>query len=976
MSGPRHRLKALFQPWLANRWRVDEEYYFANYPDVASAGMSAYEHYCNHGWREGRNPSADFHTLYYAQKYLGGGQLSENPLLHFSKVGNKRRIATTPQSRVEWELVQKQAVAYLFDKDFYRQKYGPHLSGLDPVDHYFEFGWKDGYDPSPTFNTRQYLLVFSFIARSDVNPFYHFVVARPELTDSFTVAESTEVETDLSDVARERLHILSTISSEFDSAFYLKENPDVASANVHALTHYVDYGWKEGRNPNPIFWTKYYLARYPEVQQARLNPFYHYVKTGRKQGLQPNPMGVALWERPRAPSEEQWSAVKSSLLVKHPQVSVVVPVYKGYDDSLAAIYSVLSNPQESKFELLVINDSSPDQQLTDALRRLAERNLFVYVENKENLGFVRTVNKALEMRPQSDIVLLNADALVYGNWLDRLLKHAKEDPSIATITPFSNNASICSYPNPNHSNVLALECSRDDIDRYAAICNEGKRTEVPTGVGFCFFMRRAAIDEIGDFDLAFGRGYGEENDFCMRALKAGYKNVFAHDVFVYHSGQVSFNEFHEEEYDPGQRALAARHPDYSARISAYVTADPAKEARARLDLYRLARHLGPHTAVMVTIETTGGIGTHIDILASRLEKAGISVVLLSVNGRNASIKVHAQERDIYRPALPILNIMARSGLIEDFLRWLNPTIIHVHSFALLQWGPTKLLMRMLQNWRNQYYVTLHDYDSICHRHHLVDREGRYCDPMDITVCRECVRSDTSAIDVVDPEERIKEYTHFLTGATSVFVPSEDTKLRLSTHFPNASIVVREHEEQLPERALLERCASKAKLRVGLIGAIGPHKGCDVLYSLALDAQLRSLPIEYIIVGYSANPQRMRSAQVIETGRYESAEHCIAQIEKLDLDFAFFPSIWPETYCYALSISLALGLPPIVFDIGAQAERIKREGFGVVFDVSLIKRPEMLNDKILALSPSEEWDKRRNVKFRSYSDFLSSYYGIK
>ncbi len=926
MSGSKRNFKGILRPWLSIRDRVDEEYYFATYPDVASSGMSAHEHYFKHGWKEGRNPSADFHTLYYAQKYLEGGRLDENPLLHFSKIRGKRSIATAPTSRVEWELIQKKAVAYSFDKDFYRQKHGLHLNGLDPVDHYFDCGWKEGCDPSPTFNTQQYLLVFSFVSRSNLNPFYHFVVSRPELS-SLMINDPDGAETDLSEFSRERLLVLATLASEFDSAFYYKEYPDVASANVHALTHYVDYGWREGRNPNALFWTKYYLARYPEVQRSRLNPFYHYLTSGREKGFKPNPMGSSFWERPRAPTDSQWSTAKPAVTPGGSDVSVVMPVYKGYDDTLAAIFSVLANPQRLKFELIIINDKSPDDRLTDALRRLAEKGLFVYAENDENLGFVRTVNRALAMRPCSDVVLLNADTLVYGDWLDRLIQHAQEDPKIATITPFSNNASICSYPDPNTSNMLALECSREKIDEYAATCNRGKRTEVPTGVGFCFFMRRAAIDEIGDFDLAFGRGYGEENDFCMRALKAGYKNVFAHDIFVYHSGQISFSEFHAEEYDPGQRALAARHPDYGARVSAFVMADPAKEARARLDLIRLARHLGPRTAVLVTIETAGGIATHIDIIARRLEESDVSVVLLCVSGPNATIKVHDPAKEIYRPALSTLHIKAQISLIEAFLDWLDPEIVHVHSFALLQWLPTKILMRTLLNYKRGYYATQHDFDAICHRHHLVNREGRYCDPVEISICRECVRNDNTSIDVVDPEERVDEYRRFLSAAKSVFVPSEDTKRRLSTLFPDAPFVVREHEEALPEHELLEWSASKEKLKVGIIGAIGPHKGCDVVYALALDAQFRNLPIEYVIVGYSAYPEKLRNAKVFETGRYQSAEQCIDEIKRLQLDFAFFPSIWPETYCYALSIPLALGIPPIAFDLGAQAERIKRAGFG-------------------------------------------------
>src|SRR5208283_4749761 len=103
-------------------------------------------------------------------------------------------------------------------------------------------------------------------------------------------------------------------------------------------------------------------------------------------------------------------------------------------------------------------------------------------------------------------------------------------------------------------------------------------------------------------------------------------------------------------------------------------------------------------------------------------------------------------------------------------------------------------------------------------------------------------------------------------ARAVFVPSEDTAKRFSQHFPGIAFTVREHEEHLPDHALLQPRASTSTLRIVTSGAIGPHKGSDVLYALALDAKLRSLPIQYLVVGYSAMPDKMKEVGVVETGR--------------------------------------------------------------------------------------------------------------
>ena len=212
---------------------------------------------------------------------------------------------------------------------------------------------------------------------------------------------------------------------------------------------------------------------------------------------------------------------------------VVIPVYRGYDETLAAVHAVLTAPQRTRFALHLVNDRSPDPALVAELERLAELGLFSFETNPVNLGFVKTCNRALRAFAGQEVVLLNADALVFGDWLDRMAAHARRDPKIATITPFSNNATICSYPLTNANNLVEPELDAAALDALAARTNAGRVSEVATGVGFCFFMSRTARDAVGIFDEeAFGRGYGEENDFCLRAAKAGFRNVLAEDIFA------------------------------------------------------------------------------------------------------------------------------------------------------------------------------------------------------------------------------------------------------------------------------------------------------------------------------------------------------------------------------------------------------------------------------------------------------------
>jgi GT2 family glycosyltransferase len=217
-----------------------------------------------------------------------------------------------------------------------------------------------------------------------------------------------------------------------------------------------------------------------------------------------------------------WTEVLPRTWGTAPEVDVFIPVYGGLQETLACLHSVLTAPVRTPHRVVVINDAGPDPELNALLRSLAARDLFVLEQHRSNLGFVKTVNHGLRLCKGHDVVILNSDTVVYNDWLDRLLAHARAHPRLASVTPLSNNATICSYPETLADNRVGLELSHAEIDRLAGEVNRGVHVEAPTGVGFCMYMRRAAIDEVGGLDERhFGRGYGEENDWCQRALRKG-----------------------------------------------------------------------------------------------------------------------------------------------------------------------------------------------------------------------------------------------------------------------------------------------------------------------------------------------------------------------------------------------------------------------------------------------------------------------
>ena len=261
---------------------------------------------------------------------------------------------------------------------------------------------------------------------------------------------------------------------------------------------------------------------------------------------------------------------------------MVVPVFKAFD-ALQRLVVALERTLESAQPVLFCDDASPDADVREFLEALPRRVQFDarVVRREHNLGFIGNVNRAFDETAGEDVVLLNSDTVPAEGWLQRLRRCLAGDARIATATPWSNNAEICSLPHLCRPGPIP-----DDPDRWAQACLDscaGEYPELPTGVGFAMAIRRQVLDRIGGFDAAtFGRGYGEENDFCLRAEGHGYRNVLCADAFVAHQGGASFSP---EGLTPGGGNLArllARYPDYNRRVAEFIMADPLRPLRERV----------------------------------------------------------------------------------------------------------------------------------------------------------------------------------------------------------------------------------------------------------------------------------------------------------------------------------------------------------------------------------------------------------
>jgi glycosyltransferase involved in cell wall biosynthesis len=212
----------------------------------------------------------------------------------------------------------------------------------------------------------------------------------------------------------------------------------------------------------------------------------------------------------------------------------------------------------------------------------------------------------------------------------------------------------------------------------------------------------------------------------------------------------------------------------------------------------------------------------------------------------------------------------------------------------------------------------------------------------------------------------------LTGARRVFAPSADVAERMKRHVPGVDYTVRPHPEP-PRSAAVRRPASTAAARVAVIGAIGPNKGYDLLLACARDALKQGLPLQFNILGYTEDETPLRQlGNVRLIGEYARAD-LPRLVAENPCDVALFLSIWPETYCYALSDAYAVGLYPIALSFGALAERIAATKVGALLPSA--STPAQINAAILAeIARAAKWPNSVRIG-EDNTDILADYYGL-
>lgn len=553
----------------------DAGYYRQRYMRPDADTINPLVHYIRHGAQSGYNPHLLFDSQWYTQHHPEVRERGLDPLLHFLTEGAVAGYAPCPLFDSAWYMEQNEDVRTsgtcpifdylsggwrkgrephpLFDTQWYQQSVGSPLGDIPPLSHYIECGSQQGFSPHPLFDPR----------------WYQQTGRRGPISDASLISYLAEGREGVGDP-----------NPWFDGWKYRQEYSNAAEFPGAALLHYIVHGTAKDYDPGPWFDSRWYRKSYAALLNGE-EPLSHYLRAGIKQGCYPCLLLVG--------STDFASVMTRKLEFEQPEdptVSLIIPVFGRFFDTLRCLHSVLARTAGVSYEVIIADDL-PSRRIRPQLP--PETGVRI-IENAETLGFVRNCNRAAQQARGQYLVFLNNDTVVADNWLAPLVRVVDENPVAGMVGSklLNYDGSVQEAGGIMFRDGWGFPYGRGDSPSRGEY---NYVRAVDCVVGACFLTRKKLFDELGGFDTAYAPAFYEEFDLAFALREMGFKTIYQPASVVYHAESQSYGE--ETKHAQSRK----NHARFVAKWETALAEQPNRGSN-----WFAARHAGPAQPVVLMID--------------------------------------------------------------------------------------------------------------------------------------------------------------------------------------------------------------------------------------------------------------------------------------------------------------------------------------------------------------------------------------
>ncbi|MCK0151963.1 glycosyltransferase [Marivita sp. S6314] len=583
----------------------------------------------------------------------------------------------------------------------------------------------------------------------------------------------------------------------------------------------------------------------------------------------------------------------------HPDIGIdlILPVHNAASH-VARCLDRIPLMTDLPWRLVIVEDGSTDPEIRQMLSVWsAQRPEVTLITHDAPCGFAGAVNAGLAClgRINRPVVLLNSDITLPQGWASRLIAPLLADDTIASVTPLSNEGELMGAPHAC-AGVSLRNGEVDDVDAaLRPFARDHDLPSLPTGTGFCLVLGPKWLSRVPRFDEGFGRGYGEEVDWCQRIRLLGGRHVCQTGLFVGHVGAASFGRSQRQALRAkSARILSRRWPRFDDAVAQSLSNDPLALDRLRAGLAWAKARLGPQPLPVYLAHSLGG-GTA-RWLTQRLQTHDLAVVLRVGGPLRWEIELHSQAGVTRGSTEAFADVL-------DLLRLAGARAV-TYTCAVGDPWPEEIPFRLLNLCAGGHRLTVqfHDYFPLNR-----DYTFRSAPDPDWQALWRVALDRAKALEVFsEASHRIVAQVH----------PDLAHKITLRPHAPLGPV------------PRLTPALSRRPV-IGVPGHLNTQKGAAVIAWLA-QALARTGEARLVVLGEVAPDCALpRSVTVLGGYTLEDLPHLVARHE---IGLWVIPSLWPETFSYVTHEALATGLPCFGFDLGGQGDALRAQTNGHVVSV--------------------------------------------